>query len=360
MPRRTPLARLALAVVAALAFSSCSSGDDGDSPARPSTAPGAWADDDVRPEKAAGACESVRAETLELINVDPTLQPEYGGTLNSCKWYAVAGEDPALDVTIEVSKPTETASASEAAIVAADVMTLADEDYEEVEGIGDQAWVSRGHNVVAMAARPELVVRSGNVVVRASTREIWKDSAPADRPHLPPVQLEQAAHAAVREVLGHLDVDLPQPAQRDAGSVTRSLDTCSVAAGDADALLPGAEAEGTTYEPDTERQSACLWENEKFEQLVVETYAMPGDLTGRSASEEARWAFGSDDGGREIADLGDEAKVEVGHLIYRRAEVTVRHENLLIFVAYDREGVSDSDLMAGAERVARTVLAAYS
>lgn len=312
-----------------------------------------WADGDVRPEEALGACDAVRAETLTLVNADPELPPTA-----SCAWHIDADEDPALDIGIEVSKPAGAESASEVAAKSAEALIDLDDDFEPIEGLGDQAWVSRGRPTYAYQ---DLIVRSGNVVVRATARETWLTPSEDNRPHLPPIRVEQAAHDAVRDVFSHLGTDLAEPAQRDTGAVTKVLDACQLAAAEAAALLPGATLERTTYQPASPRQSECSWHNEIYEHLTVETYATPGGLTGRSAAEEASTAFDVEQPGRQIKDLGEQAVIESVSLMHDGAEVTARYQNLLVIVSYERDrGVSDRDIEAAAVRVARKVLAAYN
>lgn len=223
-----------------------------------------------------------------------------------------------------------------------------------MKDLGDQATMGSSNYPTSSRPGAHLLVRSGNVLLRVKAQV---DYEALSETSIPQHVIEEATQAAARDVLSHLDIEVSPPPMADPGPITEAKDVCPALADEVDALLPSAHRDRRTPSP---RQRLCNWSaaDTAAGELEVTTYAVPGDLTGRSAMQVARGAFRAGDG-RRLNGLGDEAVISSSDEILASATVTVRHQNLIILVDYRRVGLSLTALEQGAERVAREVLSAY-
>lgn len=324
--------------------------------APPSPTEPAWAEDDIRPETVAFACEAVRPSTLRLLGFQsPRLPPP--ADCGYDERYQPDYVDRSLRVTVTAHAPSADATAVEAAEQA-----TSDGPEHLTASLGDEAWFGSSDGIDGR--RTWVTVRWRNVVVSVDARQ---EALLEDRwaYQVPEAQLEDAAFAAAADVLRTIGASVEAPERGRDGRFRDVPDVCRLLADDAAALAPGAAATDVTPVAQPERREAgCHWGGADYQpELLAQVYAVPGSTADRQrATKQAAEIFSSRASGAGVGSLGDEAARDVFSFERGRSlDVTlrVRKDNLIVVVSYDKwDHPSRAEMESQVEGLALKLLSA--
>lgn len=326
-----------------------------------------WADGDLQPSTAPGACRRVSAETLAALGLASAKLPAPA----DCRWRETL--DPSyvernLRTSVDIATPTDSTTAQAAAERRAEKLTdtlKADGlTPSALEGLGDQAWFATRPSTDGAQTETAIVARWRNavVLVRASQAGLIEDRyAELVRPDA----VESAVVGAAREILAALGAPAKAPTRGKDGPHTATSDLCKSVATAAKDLVEDAPSVATTPRQSQRRLSGCHWGtlSSVYPYLTVSAYAVPPSAaTGQTAVRTAAAAFAADGRDDVIKGLGDEAEAwgfqaEGGGA--NNQVVTARQGNLLVTVQYGDDR-PPAELRAAAVEIVREVLSRAS
>jgi hypothetical protein len=187
-----------------------------------------WADGDLQPSTAPGACRRVSAETLAALGLASAKLPAPA----DCRWRETL--DPSyvernLRTSVDIATPTDSTTAQAAAERRAEKLTdtlKADGlTPSALEGLGDQAWFATRPSTDGAQTETAIVARWRNavVLVRASQAGLIEDRyAELVRPDA----VESAVVGAAREILAALGAPRRRPPEARTDP-TPPLRTCA-------------------------------------------------------------------------------------------------------------------------------------
>ncbi|QCW51913.2 PQQ-like beta-propeller repeat protein [Nocardioides dongxiaopingii] len=365
-----------LLVVGRAAYRLPAEGESGDYRA-PTSREGveAWADDDVRPEQAVGACEAAGASAPRLLRLGWGDRP----APVDCRWrrdrqpaYRTLG----LSVRVDVGEPGVDVTATEAAQELADgargLVNGEPLDPDETPPpllppeatVGEESWgtFSAGGGNSFDGYGAELITRWHNVVVVVEADQSLQIESLAGA-LTPYGRLQDATYVATLDVLRSLGAEVDLPTRGADGPVARVGEICGELAPVVADLHPELPLESGGL---GDEQRTCSWSTGDLGEVVVVVDAVRGGLDGtaatdRAATVAAMLGSGRSGAGRDVAGLpGDVVAVRryvdrdgTDYLVWSVATVV---DNLAVWVEYsDYGGTADRESMeAGLRRLVRT------
>lgn len=326
-----------------------------------------WADGDLQPGSAPGACRRVSATALAAMGMSAAKLPAPA----DCRWsekvdptYVERSLRTAVDIALPAKDQTAQEAAQRRAQALSDELGAAGLELKTVEGLGDEAWAASRPATDGTSTETALVVRWHNavVLVRAAQVGLIEERYAA---LVRPDSVESGAVLAARDILSALKAPAKAPAQGKDGPTMATADLCQSVATAAKDLVEDAPAVSTSPKQAKTRLSGCHWGtlSAVYPYLTVSAYAVPPSAaTGESAARTAAAIFAADGRDDPIAGLGDEAEAwgfQADGSDARNQVVTARKGNLLVTVQYG-DTRPDAELRAAAVEIARGVLSRAS
>ncbi|WP_110206668.1 PQQ-binding-like beta-propeller repeat protein [Nocardioides daejeonensis] len=351
--------------------------------------PLAWAENEVRPGEVADC--PISDETLTSLGFHRLALPGP----DDCTW--LERQEP-VNLTRELSVSTDVAEPSPfEEMTATEVAQRRMKDRRralrsdrldtgrstrviELDGVGDEAYLTQTSGVGGRHGVVDLAVRVRNVVVSVTMSGAVRFGEPSGL--VAPHAFEAGAWAALEETLAGagLSVEKPAPRVRRTPALRKGTDLCAAVEAQVAVLVP--ESRPQRQAPDPERVVGCTWAPQPGDHdgVQVGIQATPDStLTGVAGERlardglagmlrvERRYADYGERGPARVEGLGDEAWVSSGDgwlyrsqeasITWKRATVLVRRGNVTVAVLLQLKNVDEAGMRDRAIAIARAVLA---